>query len=213
MESSKSYRTSTLPDLSGRGATAAKTLFVAGPIALLGAQLAANLQDTSNAEAALSRLAVPLMLAWAAALFLVLRTTSPVAAWTGLVAVTLQVTLVQEVSDGWMLLAVETIGFVAFAVGLWRLAWVPRVVPVVLVGLPVVDAVTPNSGSLLQLVSVAAFVAVGLMLAGGMRGAQSRPAVDDGAVWAGRQGPRVTVRSGTNPADVSLDLRILPPQG
>ena len=213
MESSKSYRTSKFPDLSGRGATAAKTLFVAGPIALLGAQLAANLQVTSNAEAALSRLAVPLMLAWAAALFLVLRTTSPVAAWTGLVAVTLQVTLVQEVSDGWMVLTVETIGFVAFAVGLWRLAWVPRVVPVLLVGVPVVDAVTPNSGSLLQLVSVAAFVAVGLMLAAGMRGVQPRSSVDDEAVWAGRRGPRVTVRSGTNPADVSLDLRILPPQG
>ena len=213
MESSKSYRTSTLPDLSGRGATAAKALFVAGPIALLGAQLAANLQATSNAGAALSRLAVPLMLAWAAALFLVIRTTSPVAAWTGLVAVTLQVSLVQEVADGWMLLGVETVGFLAFAVGLWRLAWVPRVVPVLLVAVPVVDLLTPNSGSLLQLVSVAAFVAVGLLLAAGMRDSGSVAPVADIATWTGRQGPRVTVRSGTSPAAVSLDLRSLPPLG
>lgn len=213
MESSKSYRTSMLPDLSGRGATAAQALFVAGPIALLGASLAANLQATSNAEAALNRLAVPLMLAWAAALFLVIRTTSPISAWIGLVAVTLQVTLVQEVSDGWMLLAVEAVGFTAFAVGLWRLSWVPRFVPVLLVAVPLVDAVTPSQGSLLQLASIAAFVAVGLALAACLRAGDNRPVIDDEQAWVGRTGPRVTVRSGTKSADVPLNLRILPPQG
>ncbi len=213
MESSKSYRTSTLPDLSGRGATAAKAIFVAGPAVLLGAALAANLQSTSNAEVALSRVAVPLMLAWAAALFLLVRTVVPVAAWTGLVAVTLQVSLVQEVSDGWLLLAVEAVGFSAYAVGLWQLQWVPRAVPVLLVAVPVVDAMTPNSGSLLQLASVAAFVAVGLLLAAGMRGTSAQREVVTKSAWAGRQVPRVTVRSGTRPAEVGLDLRILPPQG
>ena len=213
MDSSKSYRTSMLPDLSGRGATAAQALFVAGPIALLGAQLAANLQATSNAEAALNRLAVPLMLAWAAALFLVIRTTAPLAAWTGLVAVTVQVTLVQDVSDGWLLLAVEAIGFTAFAVGLWRLAWVPRFVPVLLVGVPVIDALTPSHGDLLQLASVAAFVAVGLVLAACLRAGDDRAVVEEAPVWVGRPGPRVTVRSGTTSADVSVRLRSLPPLG
>ena len=213
MDSSKSYRTSMLPDLSGRGATAAQALFVAGPIALLGAQLAANLQGTSNAEAALNRLAVPLMLAWAAALFLVIRTTAPLAAWTGLVAVTVQVTLVQDVSDGWLLLAVEAIGFTAFAVGLWRLAWVPRFVPVLLVGVPVIDALTPSHGDLLQLASVAAFVAVGLVLAACLRAGDDRVVVEEAPVWVGRPGPRVTVRSGTTSADVSVRLRSLPPLG
>lgn len=213
MESSKSYRTSMLPDLSGRGATAAQALFVAGPIALLGASLAANLQATSNAEAALNRLAVPLMLAWAAALFLVIRTTSPVAAWIGLVAVTLQVTLVQEVSDGWMLLAIEAVGFTALAVGLWRLSWVPRFVPVLLIAVPLVDAVTPSQGSFLQLASIASFVAVGLALAACLRTGDNRPVIDDAPVWVGRTGPRVSARSGTTSADVPLNLRILPPQG
>jgi len=213
MESSKSYRTSLLPDLSGRGATAAQALLVAGPIALLGASLAANLQATSNAEAALNRLAVPLMLAWAAALFLVIRTTAPVAAWTGLVAVTVQVTLVQEVSDGWLLLAVEAIGFTAFAVGLWRLLWVPKLVPVLLVAVPVVDALTPSQGSLLQLASVAAFVAVGLVLAACLRAGDDRTVIEEAPAWVGRGAPRVTVRSGTTSAEVPLNLRILPPQG
>ncbi len=213
MESSKSYRTSMLPDLSGRGATAAQALFVAGPIALLGAQLAANLQATSNAEAALNRLAVPLMLAWAAALFLVIRTTAPAAAWTGLVAVTVQVTLVQEVSDGWLLLAVEAIGFTAFAVGLWRLAWVPRFVPVLLVAVPVVDALTPSHGSLVQLASVGAFVAIGLVLAACLRTGGDRAVVEEAPAWVGRNAPRVTVRSGTTSADVSVSLRSLPPLG
>lgn len=214
METPKSYRTSVLPDLSGRGATAARALIVAGPVALLGAQLAASLQATSHAQAALSRLAVPLMLAWATVLFLVIRSSLPTAAWTGLVAITLQVTVVQEVSDGWMLMIVETLGFVAFAVGLWRLAWVPRLVPVLLAVVPVIDAVTPNRGDLLQLLSVATFVAVGLMLAACLPGVGNEAAViDDGPVWIGRPGPRVTVRSGTIPAEVPLDLRILPPQG
>ena len=215
METPMSYRTSALPDLLGRGATAARTLVVAGPIALLGAQVAANLQETSTAGAALSRLAVPLMLAWAAVLFLIIRNTSPVAAWTGLVAVTLQVTLVQEVSDGLTLLVVESVGFAAFAVGLWRLSWVPRVVPVLLVFVPVLDAFTSVRGSPMRLVSVAAFVAVGLLLAARMRvvAATPRHSADDGRQWIGCQRPRVTVRSGTTRADVALDLRILPPQG
>ena len=79
MNTPTSYRTSALPDLSGRGAAAAKTLIVAGPLALLGSQVAANLQSTSG-EVALSRVAVPLMLAWAAVLFLITRATAPVSA-------------------------------------------------------------------------------------------------------------------------------------
>jgi hypothetical protein len=174
METSESYRTSVLPDLSGRGAAAAKTLLVAGPVALLGAQLAAHLQSASGLETVLDRVAAPLMLAWAAVLFLLARRAAPVAAWTGLVAVTLQVSLVQQVTDGWVLLTVETVGFVAFAVALWRLAWVPRLVPVLLVAFPVVDAFTPGHGNLLATLGFAAFVAAALVLAARMGPRQER---------------------------------------
>ena len=196
MNTPTSYRTSALPDLSGRGAAAAKTLIVAGPLALLGSQVAANLQSTSG-EVALSRVAVPLMLAWAAVLFLITRATAPVAAWTGLVAVTLQVTLVQEVTEGWVLLTIESVGFIAFAVGLARVWWVPRIVPVLLVALPVLDALAPQRASLVTLVSFAGVVAVGLVLAVRMRWAGSEaPATRlDERPWPGAQRPRVTVAS------------------
>lgn len=56
METSRSYRTSTLSDLSGRGAVATKALFVAGPVALLGASVAANLHAAPKAVFALGAL-------------------------------------------------------------------------------------------------------------------------------------------------------------
>jgi hypothetical protein len=165
MNTRESYRTSVLPDLSGRGATAARTLVVAGPVALLGAQLAANLQPVTSAESLLSRVAVPLMLAWAAVLFLITRISAPVAAWTGLVAVTLQLTLVQDVSRGWLTLVVEGVGFGAFAVALWSLWWVPKAVPLLLMAFPVVDVLTPGHSNLLELSVFALLVAVSLVLA------------------------------------------------
>ena len=165
METRESYRTSALPDLQGRGATVARTFVVAGPLALLGAQLAAYLQSASRAEALLGRVAVPLMLAWAVVLFLITRSAAPRAAWIGLLAVTLQLTLVQEVTDGWLLLVVEAVGFSAFAVALWQLSWVPRAVPVLLVAFPVVDAISPRHASLAELGAFTMFVAAGLVLA------------------------------------------------
>jgi hypothetical protein len=165
MESRESYRASQLPDLSGRGAVVARTLVIAGPLALLGAALAAYLQSASGAGALLSRVAVPLMLAWAVVLFLITRVAAPRAALIGLVAVTLQLTLVQEVTDGWLLLAIESVGFVAFAIALWQLAWVPRIVPVLLVAFPVIDALTPRHASVAELAAFTMFVAAGLVLA------------------------------------------------
>jgi len=166
MEIRESYRASALPDLSGRGAAMARAFVVAGPLALLGAELAAYVQSASRTEAVLSRVAVPLMLAWAVVLFLITRAAAPRAAGTGLVAVTLQLTLVQEVTDGALLLLVEAVGFWAFAVALWHLAWVPRAVPVLLVAFPIVDAVTPRHASLAELGAFSMFVAAGLVLAG-----------------------------------------------
>jgi hypothetical protein len=165
MESRESYRTSALPDISGRGATVARTLVVAGPLALLGAELAAYVQSASRTEVMLGRVAVPLMLAWAVVLFLITRKAAPRASWIGLVAVTLQLTLVQEVTQGWVLVVIEAIGFTAFAVALWQLTWVPRVVPMLLVAFPVVDAFTPQHASLAELGAFTMFVAAGLVLA------------------------------------------------
>ncbi|MEI6361358.1 MAG: hypothetical protein WCP95_04435 [Actinomycetes bacterium] len=146
----------------------ARTLVVAGPLALLGAALAAYLQSASSAGALLSRVAVPLMLAWAVVLFLITRVAARRAAWIGLVAITLQLTLVQEVTDGWLLLAIESVGFVAFAVALWQLSWVPRIVPALLVAFPVVDAFTPRHASVAELAAFTMFVAAGLVLAARM---------------------------------------------
>ncbi len=212
METSESYRTSVLPDLTGRGATAARALLVAGPVVLLGAQLTAFAQAASSAEAALSRAAVPLMLAWAAVLFLVTRAAAPVAAWTGLVAVTLQVTLVQELTDGWLLLAVEALAFVAFAVGLQRLAWVPRAVPALMVAVPLLDLLAPEGGGLLSTVTFALVVAVGLLLAWRLNdvvaadGAGERP-------WVGRSSARLSARTAGADVHVPLPARSLPPLG
>lgn len=169
METAESYRTSVLPDLSGRGATAARFLVVAGPVALLGAQLAATLQSGSGAEEMLTRAAAPLMLAWAAVLFLVTRQRTHVAAWTGLVAVTLQVTLLEGVAQTWLPLLAQAVGFVAFAVALWQQDWVPRFVPALLVVFPVVDAVAPAQGGLLATAAFASFVAAALALSVSMK--------------------------------------------
>jgi hypothetical protein len=165
MESRESYRASALPDISGRGATVARTLVVAGPLALLGAELAAYMQSASRTEVMLGKVAVPLMLAWAVVLFLISRKAAPGAWWIGLVAVTLQLTLVQEVTQGWVLVVIEAIGFTAFAVALWRLSWVPRMVPMLLVAFPIVDALTPQHASLAELGAFTMFVAAGLVLA------------------------------------------------
>jgi hypothetical protein len=165
MDTRESYRTSVLPDISGRGATAARTLIVAGPVTLLGAQLAASLQSAASAESVLSRVAVPLMLAWSAVLFLITRVSAPVAAWTGLVSVTLQLTLLQDLSAGWLTLAVEMVGFGSYAVALWSLWWVPRPVPVILVAFPVIDAVTPGHANLLEMSVFALLVGVSLVIA------------------------------------------------
>lgn len=212
METGESYRTPTLPDLSGRGATAARFLIVAGPLALLGSQVSAHLQATSGAGLVLERVAVPLMLAWAAVLFIVTRSVARIAAWIGLVAVTLQVSLVQEVSDGWVLLAVEAVGYVAFAVATWRLWWVPRLVPVLLVVFPIVDAFTPTYASPMEVLAFGAFVTVGLVLAVRMRWAGHDPsAVVEGRPWVG--GPRLTVRSAGQRPMAPLADRVLPPIG
>jgi hypothetical protein len=174
MESPESYRTTALPDL-GQGATVARILVVAGPVALLSAQLVTNSDVSSGAGTVLSRVAVPLMLAWAAVLFLVTRSAAPVAAWTGLVAVTLELTLVQEFADGWLLLMSEAVGFVAFAVALSRLWWVPRGVLAMFVAFPLVDAFTTEHSNLLQLVGFSAFAGAGVVIAARMRLAGSDP--------------------------------------
>jgi len=165
MEFPESYRTSVLPGLSARGALAAKVLFVAGPVALLLADVATSLSAGQGTQRLLSAAAVPLMLAWAAVLFLVTRTASPVASWVGLVAVTLQLTFVQQVADGWAQLTVEAVGFVAFAVALWPLWWVPRSVPVLLVTFPVFDVLTPEHSNLVVTVVFALLVGATLLLA------------------------------------------------
>jgi hypothetical protein len=175
METTESYRTSVLPDLTGRGATAAQILIVAGPLALLGAQLTAGFQSDVRAETLLGQVAIPLMLAWAAVLFLLTRQVAPLAAWIGLVALTLQLTLVQQVADGMLLLVVEAVGFVSFAVALSQLWWVPAVVPLVLVGFPLVDAFSVDHSNLLAVLGVALFVAVGMVLAARLRQVGSDP--------------------------------------
>jgi hypothetical protein len=114
------------------------------------------------------------MLAWAVVLFLITRVAAPRAAWTGLVAVTLQLTLVQEVTDGWLLLAIESVGFVAFAVALWQLDWVPRIVPALLVAFPVVDTLTPRHANVAELAAFTMFVAAGLVLSRALSATQAR---------------------------------------
>lgn len=165
MQSPESYRTSELPGLSVRGAKAARVLFVAGPVALLLADVSTTLSAAQGMQFLLRAAAVPLMLAWAAVLFLVTRPVSPVASWVGLVAVTLQLTFVQQVAGAWAVLAVETVGFVAFAVALWPLWWVPRAVPVMLVAFPVLDVLTPEHSNLVVTVLFALFVGASLLLA------------------------------------------------
>jgi hypothetical protein len=177
MESPESYRTSVLPGLSARGANTARVFFVAGPAVLLLAQLATSLSAVQGLSTVLAAAAVPLMLAWAAVLFLVTRAVSPVTSWLGLVAVTLQLTFVQQVADTWLQLTVETVGFVAFAVALWPLWWVPRSVPVLLALFPVVDVLTPQQSNLVVLVVFALFVAASLVLARRMSLAVDRPPV------------------------------------
>jgi hypothetical protein len=174
MESPQSHRTMALPGL-GQGATAAKVFVVAGPAALLGAQFSASVQAVAGAQQLLSHVAVPLMLAWATVLFLMARGAAPVASWTGLVAVTLQLTLVQEVADGWLLLLTEAVGFVAFAVALSRLWWVPRGVVALFVAFPAVDALTAEHSNALQVSLFALFMGAGLVLAARLRLAGSDP--------------------------------------
>jgi hypothetical protein len=212
METSESYRTSVLPVLTGRGATAARALLVAGPVALLGAQLMAFVQAASNAEAALSRAAVPLMLAWAAVLFLVTRAAAPVAAWTGLVAVTLQVTLVQEVTDGWLLLLVESLAFVAFAVALQRLSWVPRAVPALMVAVPMLDLLTREHAGLPSTAAFALVVAVGLLLAWRLNDVVGGDAPVE-RPWVGRTSARLSARTAGAGTPGRLPVRSLPPLG
>jgi hypothetical protein len=204
-------RTSILPDLSGRGAAAAKAFMVAGPATLLVAGLTANLPAGSGTEAALLRLAGPLMLAWAAVLFLVTRVTAPVAAWTGLVAVTLQVTLVREATQGGVVIAVESVGFIAFAMALGRQRWVPRVVPVLFVAFPVVALLTPDHANPVQLIGFAAVVAVGLVLAIRLRSVDEPDRIDRS--WGGRQEARLSVRSAGQVPYAPVNQRVLPPIG
>lgn len=213
MESREPYRVSALPDLSGRGATAAKTFIVVGPLALLGAHLASDIQSVAGAGQLLGRVAVPLMLAWAVVLFLITRTVAPIAAGIGLVGVTLQVTLFQEVTHGWVLLVVEFVGFAAFAVALSRLWWVPRVVPVALVAFPVVDVLTPEHATLLEVAAFAGFVAVGLVLAVRLRwaGTAQSDASEPDREWVGRR--RSSVRTAGVEADPAWVQRVLPPIG
>lgn len=213
MEIPRPYRASAVPDLSGRETTAARAFVVVGPLALLGAQLAANVQAVAGAGQLLGRVAVPLMLAWAVVLFLITRTSAPVAAWVGLVAVTIQVTLVQEVTQGWVLVAVELVGFAAFAVALARLWWVPRAVPFALVAFPVVDAFTPGHSSLLEAAAFAGFVAVSLVLAVRLRWAGTEPPAT-GTVEREWVGPRrLTARTAAVESDPAWAHRVLPPIG
>ncbi len=141
-----------------------RIIIVSGPLGLLIAHLA-GLARTEPDQPALIRLAVPLLLGWAAVLFLITRSVAPIPAWIGLIAMTVQLTATRGLADGPALLAVESVGFIAFAIALWRVWWVPRILPIMIVAFPVVDVVTPLHSRPIELTMFAILTAASLVVA------------------------------------------------
>ncbi|MCX6431324.1 MAG: hypothetical protein NTX29_00575 [Actinobacteria bacterium] len=141
-----------------------RIIIVSGPLGLLLAHLA-GLTRAEPGQPAVIQLAVPLLLGWAAVLFLITRAVAPIPAWIGLIAMTVQLTAVRGLADGPILLAIESVGFIAFAIALWRVWWIPRVLPMMIVAFPVVDVVTPLHSRLIELSMFAILIAASLMVA------------------------------------------------
>lgn len=124
-------------------------VLVAAPVAVLIGEVLSMRGAPVGTD--VQRLSIPLMLGWAAVMFLIARTAHPAAAWVGLVGVTVQLTALQGMASSSIIIALESIGFIAFAIALWRVWWIPRILPLNLVAFPVVDAITRSTSGLLEL--------------------------------------------------------------
>jgi hypothetical protein len=160
--------TGILPAITGRVRTLVAVFLIAGPGSVLVAAVVNALASDQPVSAAIDQVAVPLMLGWAATLFLLTRTEAPVLATVGLVAMTVELTTLSGHAAPSLVLATELVGFGAFALALHRTWWVPRIVPWLMIAFPVIDMWTPEHANPVQVLSFAlftmSFVAVAVRL-------------------------------------------------
>lgn len=133
---------------SGTALLVVGAVLIAAPVVVLVGELMDLRGATGNG---VERFAVPLMLAWAAVMFLIARTAHPAAAWVGLIGVTVQLTALQDMASSSIVIVLESVGFIAFAIALWSVWWIPRILPLNLVAFPVMDAITQSTSGLLEL--------------------------------------------------------------